>query len=91
MQIVVTWAASRTADPASTRRHYHAFSSRSSPPKEIGQGTGLGLALVYAIVTDAGGAIDVKRAPGQGAPFAIYGPLVEVALAAADDTAAAAP
>ena len=59
--------------------------------KEIGQGNGLGLALVYAIVTDAGGAIDVKSAPGQGTTFAIYGPLAEVALAAADDTAAVAP
>jgi len=59
--------------------------------KEIGQGTGLGLALVYAIVTDAGGAIDVKSAPGQGTTFAIYGPLEEVALAAADNTAAAPP
>jgi len=54
-------------------------------------GTGLGLALVYAIVTDAGGAIDVKSAPRQGTTFAIYRPLAEVVLAAADDTAAAAP
>jgi chemotaxis protein histidine kinase CheA len=37
--------------------------------------------LVYAIVTDAGGAIDVKSAPGQGTTFAIHGPLAEVALA----------
>ena len=59
--------------------------------KEIGQGTGLGLALVYAIVTDAGGAIDVKSVPGQGTTFAIYRPLAEVVLATADDTAAAAP
>ena len=59
--------------------------------KEMGQGTGLGLALVYAIVTDSGGAIDVKSAPGKGTTFTIYGPLVEVALAAADDTAAAPP
>jgi PAS domain S-box-containing protein len=59
--------------------------------KEIGQGTGLGLALVYAIVTDAGGAFDVKSAPGRGTTFTIYGPLAEVALAAADDTVAAPP
>jgi PAS domain S-box-containing protein len=59
--------------------------------KEIGQGTGLGLALVYAIVTDSGGAIDVKSAPKQGSTFTIYGPLAEVALGAADDTAAAPP
>ena len=59
--------------------------------KEMGQGTGLGLALVYAIVTDSGGAIDVKSAPKQGSTFTIYGPLAEVALAAADNTAAAPP
>jgi nitrogen-specific signal transduction histidine kinase/CheY-like chemotaxis protein len=59
--------------------------------KEMGHGTGLGLALVYAIVTDSGGAIDVKSAPKHGSTFTIYGPLVEVALAAADDTAAPPP
>ena len=59
--------------------------------KEIGQGTGLGLALVYAIVTDSGGAIDVKSAPKQGSTFTIYGPLAEVALTAAEDTAAPPP
>jgi len=32
--------------------------------KEVGKGTGLGLALVYGIITDAGGAIDVASAPG---------------------------
>jgi CheY-like chemotaxis protein len=57
----------------------------------MGQGTGLGLSLVYAIITDSGGAIDVKSAPGQGTTFTIYGPLVEVALVAADDTAARPP
>jgi PAS domain S-box-containing protein len=51
--------------------------------KDVGQGTGLGLALVYAIVTDLGGAIDVKSAVGQGTTFAIYLPLVEIALALA--------
>jgi PAS domain S-box-containing protein len=59
--------------------------------KEMGQGTGLGLSLVYAIVTDSGGAIDVKSAPKQGSTFTIYMAHTELALAAADDTAAAAP
>jgi signal transduction histidine kinase len=42
--------------------------------KEIGHGTGLGLSLVYAIVTDAGGAIDVYSIPKQGSTFSIYLP-----------------
>jgi PAS domain S-box-containing protein len=42
--------------------------------KEIGRGTGLGLSLVYAIVTDAGGAIDVHSIPDQGSTFTIYLP-----------------
>jgi len=45
--------------------------------KEIGRGTGLGLALVYAIVTDAGGAIDVHSIPAQGSTFTIYLPRAE--------------
>jgi PAS domain S-box-containing protein len=59
--------------------------------KEIGQGTGLGLALVHAIVTDSGGAIDVKSALKQGSTFTIYLTQAEIALAAADDAVAAPP
>jgi signal transduction histidine kinase len=53
--------------------------------KDVGRGTGLGLALVDAIVTDLEGAIDVKSAPNQGSKFAIYLPLAESAFAAADE------
>jgi predicted ATPase/signal transduction histidine kinase len=40
--------------------------------KESGHGTGLGLSLVYTIVTEAAGAIDVKSMPGQGSTFTVY-------------------
>ncbi len=58
--------------------------------KEVGKGTGLGLSLVYAIVADAGGAIDVQSAPQQGSTFTIYLPQSQVTLAAPKAAAAAA-
>jgi signal transduction histidine kinase/DNA-binding response OmpR family regulator len=57
--------------------------------KEVGQGTGLGLSLVYAIVIDVGGAIDVKSAPGQGSRFTVYLPRSPVTLIAAETATAA--
>ncbi len=45
--------------------------------KDVGRGTGLGLALVFAIVADIGGAIDVKSAPSEGSTFRVYIPMAE--------------
>lgn len=42
--------------------------------KAVGKGSGLGLATVYGIVTDAGGSIDVITEPGQGTTFAVHFP-----------------
>ena len=39
--------------------------------KDPGTGTGLGLATVYTIVTQAGGTIDVESVVGQGTTFRV--------------------
>jgi PAS domain S-box-containing protein len=43
--------------------------------KDVGEGTGLGLSLVHGIVTDLGGAIDVKTSAGHGTSFEIWLPI----------------
>jgi PAS domain S-box-containing protein len=44
--------------------------------KEVGQGTGLGLALSYGIIQEHGGRIFVESRPGEGAHFTIKLPTV---------------
>jgi two-component system NtrC family sensor kinase len=42
--------------------------------KEVGQGTGLGMAISHGIVHEHGGFIDVTSAPGQGTQFFVFLP-----------------
>ncbi|MBI4677855.1 MAG: HAMP domain-containing histidine kinase [Elusimicrobia bacterium] len=44
--------------------------------KEVGQGTGLGLALVYEIATRHGGAVEFESAPGRGTLFRMTLPIM---------------
>jgi PAS domain S-box-containing protein len=45
--------------------------------KGLGEGTGMGLAMVHGIVENYGGKITVESTPGQGTSFAIYLPVIK--------------
>ncbi len=45
--------------------------------KRPGQGTGLGMAVVYGFIKQSGGAIDVQSAPGEGTTVSLWLPAAE--------------
>ena len=61
--------------------------------KPVGQGTGLGLAVVHGVMRTHEGAVDVHSVPGQGSRFTLYFPAAPagVALPAPEAAAVAAP
>lgn len=50
--------------------------------KEVGQGSGMGLAVVHGIVKNHDGALTVASKPGQGTAFSVYFPVVKAVAAA---------
>ena len=60
-------------DPAIIHRIFDPFFTT----KKIGEGTGLGLSVVYGIVKNHDGVVQVESRPGQGATFHICLPCLE--------------
>jgi PAS domain S-box-containing protein len=71
-------------DRSTLQRIFEPFYSTKGP--DIG--SGLGLSVVYGIVKEHGGAVDVDSAPGRGTEFRIYFPVA--AEAVSETTAEAA-
>jgi signal transduction histidine kinase/ActR/RegA family two-component response regulator len=62
-------------DTATRRMVFHPFFTT----KEVGQGTGLGLATVYGIVEQSGGRVLVDSEPGEGSRFRVFMPRADAA------------
>jgi PAS domain S-box-containing protein len=63
-------------DRSTLQRIFEPFYSTKGP--EVG--SGLGLSVVYGIVKEHGGAVDVDSAPGRGTEFRIYFPIATEAV-----------
>ncbi|HTZ08337.1 MAG TPA: ATP-binding protein, partial [Acidimicrobiales bacterium] len=70
-------------DPATAERCFEPFFTT----KGMAKGTGLGLAAVHAMVTQAGGEVSVDTAPGRGTTITLWFPAVDAAEARPEEVA----
>jgi PAS domain S-box-containing protein len=63
----------RGMDAATQARAFEPFFTT----KPVGEGTGLGLSMVYGIVKQSGGEVLLASAPGEGATFTLHFPATE--------------
>ncbi|WNL47540.1 PAS domain-containing protein [Dyella sp. BiH032] len=66
-------------EPAVKERVFEPFFTT----KPIGQGTGLGLSMIYGFVQQSKGCIDLQSSPGEGTTLSLYLPVAPAAAAAA--------
>ena len=74
-------------DPAVQERLFEPFFTTKPP----GVGTGLGMAMVYGLVRQHGGLVNVESAPGRGTAVCVYFPAATGAEAPARPRASPAP
>jgi PAS domain S-box-containing protein len=58
--------------------------------KDVGEGSGLGLSMVYGFVRQSGGGVEIETAEGKGTTFKLYFPSIDSEAATVDDDRAKA-
>ncbi|MDX9835061.1 MAG: ATP-binding protein [Desulfobulbus sp.] len=59
--------------------------------REVGEGSGMGLAVLHGIIVSHDGVIDVSSEPGRGATFSVFLPLVQTPGNGEEDQLSAIP